>query len=215
MKKTILAILVFLFGASREMIHAQDVPSQDSVPFFIYGNAGIAYSTGNLLVSGGATFVSRRLWGLSADFQHYLFTATEKPSDYNPGLVVLGNGNPNDRIQSISVRADIEILTTRPMIRLGLEAGPAIDFYRRCHFESDPNSGFLSGNYIMSTSTQAFGALSFRIKSEFLFSKFFGMELALMGNVNGYELFGGIEASMLFGRLRHDLPKKNQDAEQE
>jgi hypothetical protein len=161
-----------------------------------------------MLLGAGATTILSNNWGIAADFQYYRIRAAELPSDYRTGLFLFGDGIPKDQVQAISLRLDREFPSRTPFLRFGMEAGPSLVLYQRCHFTRDPNPDFLSSNYITTNSHQASAGFSIRVKSEVLFTWFLGMEFAVVSTINPFESYAGIELGLVFGLLRQQARLK-------
>ena len=96
-------------------------------------------------------------------------------------------------------------------IWFGLELGPSFVQYRKEVETLNPAYGgtswvfdkYLRDNIILNTI-----GFSSRVKFDWMFSKYWGLELALFSNINRFKSNWGIECCLLFGKLNKHVSEK-------
>ena len=91
------------------------------------------------------------------------------------------------------------------MFRFGLEAGPSLTTFSEAYF-SRPSSFTLFGpsHTIDYRRYPDVMGVKMRLKSEFLFTPVFGLELAIISNINQYRNIFGVEICINLGHVRDD-----------
>jgi hypothetical protein len=173
---------------------------QDGYLSGLYLNMGLGKSNSLIMGIGLNLFYSNN-WGGSLSCNYFTQRAVELPPDFYGGFTYLED--PTDHIVSYSVRLMREIPTSVDQIRFGIEGGVSMVQYQRAHFLYSPQGWFsLNSNYIVTYSKSNTLGLSFRAKAELPFTRIWGMELALISNINKYQSYVGCELHTTLGMLR-------------
>jgi hypothetical protein len=171
----------------------------------IGGGAGI--TKGSTLGIGWNMIYSNH-WGGSISYGNYNKKAKELPDDYQAGYPI-GNENPVDELYSLSIRILREFPLSAKLIRFGVECGPSLILYIRAHFLYDIHGGGNYSNYGITYSYQYSAGLSLRAKAEFPLTRFLGLELAAISNINKYQSYVGVDLNLTLGYVRDRIkPKK-------
>ncbi len=165
--------------------------------------AGVAIS-GNMF---GASFnyVLSNNWGINASYRMHMRVAEELPIDYSPGFTIFSDGRPDDYLHTISLRLSREIPTSSQEVRFALESGISIVEYQRCNFYKSTASGWFGSNYGYTRTNKISVGLSLRAKTEIIFGRKFGMEVATIANINQFQSYFGGEIALNFGMLRRKI----------
>ncbi len=147
-------------------------------------------------------------WGGSISYDNYSKKAQELPDDYQAGDPI-GNENPVDELNSLSIRLLREFPISVKFIRFGVECGPSLILYNRAHFIYEIHGGAYGGNYGIHYSFQYSAGLSLRAKAEFPLTRFLGLEIAAISNINKYQSYVGVDLNLTLGYVRDRIkPKK-------
>lgn len=199
MKKLILIVnLLFLAFP----IYGQDtIPTakeKESSIVYINFDGGIATGKSGGVVEIALNVIIPTNWGLSCGYSENFKTAKNLPSDYHS----LWYGDPTDHLTALSLRLNKVFPTHSKKIRFGLEAGPSLIIYKELRFEKNNNSGWFNNTYNTNEDKQISIGLSLKAKVEFPLSRYFGLELAAISNINGKQSYVGIMFGISTGVLR-------------
>jgi len=210
MKNTILFTALFMFLIPQTLFcQAKKASTEKTKLTAIYLDIGVGVAKGTLS-GGGLNFILSNNLGGSFSFNELVIEAKKLPNDYKPSSF-LGYriGNPEDKVQSYSLRFLKEFPTNNIKVRFGLEGGPSIVKYTAKEFVksvSQPISLFIlfgeTSNYKSTTTTNNTIGASFRAKMEFPIGRWIGLELALNSNINQYHTYVGAEIHMTVGLVR-------------
>jgi hypothetical protein len=185
-------LVTFLFILLPAICVEKMVPDENRLR---YGSFGIGYGTGTF-VTGGYTSIWNHI-GMSVSTKGLWYSA-DLPSDYTGFFT-------NDNVFMISMMAvyqGSEDETTNTCV--GVELGPSFINYRREVEIRNPNygSGWVIDNYLRDNVIINTIGLSSRVTFDWMFSSYWGLELALFGNINRFKSSIGIEFNILFGKLK-------------
>jgi hypothetical protein len=171
-------------------------PSPKRIKGWVSLRIGTSYSIGI-----AATAVFKNTLGLSVNYKYCQVKAQNTPDNYWS----LG-GYPTDRLGILSFLFVKEFYFKMNRIpRLGLEAGPSLTTFSEAHFSKRSSFALFGPNYETNYRRypNVMGA-TIRFKTEFLFTPVFGLEVAIIGNINQYVNFFGAEICINLGHVRDD-----------
>ena len=158
----------------------------------------------------GLNVILANNWGTTINFKGSAIKANNIPSDYQAGLVIFGNGTPTGdlSIASIDIVRAFPVEGTR--VKYIVEAGPAFVNYQTLTFTKNTsnNGGWLSlsSNYDIATTNHFSYGLSIRGSIQFPFTRVFGVDIGIYGNVYSKGIVTGLEALFMLGKV---YDKKN------
>jgi hypothetical protein len=212
MRKIIWAALFSIMFLFPQFISGQNVDTAKKINIckaYLDGGPGITNESEEE-VGAGLHLILLNNWGASVSYNVYFPEAVDLPANYYSGLCLFGNCKPNDNLTSTSLRVMREFPTKTKLIRFGIEGGFSFVGYKKAHFSYNSNQGFFDSNYIVTYSQKYSGGVSLRLKAEFPFTRFAGLELAMVSNINPYLSYVGMELTMTLGVVRDRIkPKKN------
>jgi hypothetical protein len=178
-------------------------PSRTKIPYF-HAEGYVGGNTGLVFGLAAKLYFSNTLI-LGVDYNSSNFDAVKLPGDYEPGFAILSDGIPEDNIKSYSVLFGLYLPAGNSVARVALEAGPGFKTYTETNFIPHPPSnswiGF-SSNYDTYYKRYNTVGLSAEARVEFNISRFVGLGLGAILDVNDYKVLPGIKYSLLVGKLR-------------
>jgi hypothetical protein len=208
--KTLLLPIVFIFcvhistaQSSKDSFHLKKMP-------FVYFENGAGKSHFNF----GITLSLKNRWGINFSQRVNEYRAENYPSNYSPGLCFFGSCEPKD-VKNISTIQIQKIFFTKfPEVRYNLAAGFGEITHTKLSFTPAPrSSGWFNFSSNYNISEQKKYSIGFIASSsiEFPVGRIVGFKattFAFITNIKSYSK-AGIELSILYGRVREKLKKKN------
>jgi len=204
MKKAIITTISLLVLICSQAI-AQNI-YQDSLGTTPFSSAQFYLGLGVYVPApiGGVfavTAFSQKGWGGSCTIKIQSPNAKNLPADFSPGLIILGDGIPDEYIKTVTLRALKEVPTDAASIRFGFEVGPAFESKRTLE-NFRKKTEWLSANYSYDQVTHRSLGLSIKGKMEFPISKYFGFEFGLTSNLYAQRSYLGFDLLLTLGQLR-------------
>ena len=153
----------------------------------------------------GGTIILSDNWGGSVYFRANFLEAKNLPEDYVDFVLFLpfmSNGIPTDIVQVLSFNLLKEFPTHSKLIRFGIELGPSWTNVQIAHFTPKDYVPGLGSNYNIIREGKNSIGLSLKVKAEFPFSGFAGLELAAYTNINKYQSVIGLDLCVTLGLVR-------------
>ncbi|MCM4159926.1 hypothetical protein FHG64_05630 [Antarcticibacterium flavum] len=198
MKKTlILLFILFCFNT----VHAQFAQNHA-----IYHSAEV--SAGNYLgVDINANYVLRESYSFKIGYSGFIRRPVAAPENYSSGIIgllTLGLANPYDQLQNIQLMAGkVYKFNKKGTIRANLSLGVAFTIINEpTNWEPVETSSFLAQNYTYDY--QSYNTLSLIInpKLEFPFTRYYGLSLSPLLQINKDRMYFGIGIGQMIGLLR-------------
>ena len=215
LKNTLLTLLCVLL-AGNPACAQEEVPA-DKPSFFtpealyLSGGAGgnfVPASRGGFTVSYRLTGVLANGWGLSVG-QHSGFIANRnEPAEFHYATPSEESTNMSfDLFREVDLCAvrKFWVRGARQQLRLGIEAGPALVHTEIKEYSPLPllvTNNNSTPRYRAETVSQNVAGLQMTLNATYLPTQFFGLELALWGNLNRVQSFVGLEGILVLGRLK-------------
>lgn len=202
MKTLIFRTIYFIFSLLPIYNYAQENSTviQKTRTSKLYLNFGLGILESSGKIGGiGLNAISSNNWGFSLSWNFYSISAEDIPPDYFGGLISFP---PYDNTTSFSIRILKEFDPFTKFIRFGIEAGPSMALYKKVIFTPYNSTSFWGKNYETSTSSKSLIGLSLRAKIEFPVAGFFGIEIAIISNINKYQSYVGSELHFMLGKVR-------------
>ncbi len=170
------------------------------------------YTTGELNLGNyigfdmNLNYVYQEKYSFKLGYTGNLRKPKSQPDDYSPGLLgvfLFGLDNPYDQLENYQIGAGrIYKLNEKGTIRLNASFGIGYTVIREPDNWERINSGFLEENY--SWNYRKYNTVSFILnpKIEFPFSRFFGLTLSPMLQINKDRTYFGIGIGQMLGLLR-------------
>ena len=161
---------------------------------------GIGYNEVNV-VGLNSTFILSNDWGGSISYQQSFLRTRNIPDDYSPGLCLFDCSQLDyTRVLALKILKEFPISTK--LIRFGIESGPSWVEYYFARFRPGNFSGGGSSNYTLYYDVKNTVGLVLKAKVEFPLTRFAGLELAAMVNINEFKSFIGMEINWTLGVVR-------------
>ena len=194
--KYITAVLAMTVLCSVQTISGQD--TLRNRPFFV--GAGFTYPLGPVFVVGA---YHKSGWGAVLEARYTGTNAKNQPSDYSPGLVILGDGGLKDNVRFVSFRVLKLTPTEQKRIKFGLEGGlTLVQSVTLNNFKYDFNHGWLSENYTYSSDKKNTLGVSFRGKIEASLNSWSSLELGFSAILNQQNPYYGIDLTATIGSFQ-------------
>lgn len=202
MKKLILILLVTI-----SYNHAN---AQFSENHAIYGSGEINF--GNYFgIDLNVNYVYQEKYSLQLGITGNLRAGKSRPEDYRSGLaqaMFLGLANPYDQLDTYKISVGkIYKLNEKGSIRANLLFGIGITSIREPYNWQRRDGGWLGENYSWDYHRYNTVSLIINPKIEFPFTKFYGLTLSPMLQINKDRTYVGIGIGHMAGRLRKNTPK--------
>jgi len=208
MKKALVIFVAFI-GLINISLSAQNASNtaqkgyMTASPFFV----GLGGSVPSGFVISGGTF-GRRGWGGSLTYHFWRPNAKTLPSDFDGGYGIFGDGSDKikDKINMTSLRVSKVFATASEDLLFGIEAGPsAVTSATAEHFISIPVSsiwGFYGRNYDYEIIKRTSFGVSLKGAIGFRFSRFLGLDLGFLSNINPVRPYYGLEILGTIGKFQ-------------
>lgn len=182
---------------------AQENKKFNFKPNLVYAHAGV----GSNQHSFGLNLIHKNNIGLSLSYNE-MSKAAQVLEWYERQTCFLGGDcSPQDYVKTINLRPSITFPTKLKFIRFGFEMGPSFvksEIAYKVYEEINQNYRPWKLHY---NNNQSIG-LSYVSKIEFPVSRYFGMQVACVGNANKYRSYLGVEFHAIFGIVRDKKLKK-------
>jgi hypothetical protein len=208
----IVTCLVFFFSVSNKLAHAQvDSNYKKERKLFYYFSPNLSITNKRIMPGIGFTLFTRTGWGISTEVKATIIEAEQMPVDFRPGLVLWGDGMPDDRYVFYTVAITKHFPTRNRRIVPGLQMGIAFtDKNVSTNFKKTvPCTSFncswsfdLGSNYDYEIKRTKNTGVFLKPELNYLFSKHIATKLAPWVIVSPKYVFYGVEFSLLLGRIK-------------
>ncbi|HRK26040.1 MAG TPA: hypothetical protein PK239_02000 [Chitinophagales bacterium] len=195
-----LCFLLFTFLPKKANAQPSGAPKLAPYSSSFYLNLGGGGGTGGSL-GVGLNYVSAKNTGFEVSYRFFTPRAKNMPSDYQPGLCIFGNCQPDDYAHFINTMFKFHKALNAKPVRYELSAGPGLLLYNEAHF-TPQNGGWFGSNYHIYREMKLSAGLSVRGALSVWLLKRFGIEIAVFTNLNPMRSVVGAEVYLLLGRLR-------------
>jgi hypothetical protein len=197
--------------AQAETLHLQDSLWKDPIDTTSIHMAGNVLNLGLAIGypwSAGAhiSILSWRGMGLGFGIKLSKIRSSEHAVDFKKATIDL---KPGDILITYSLFFIKEFPTERKNIKAGLELGIAFVDYAAARFEDQNIGSFMeqfsslgSSNYYIGYAHRYTIGMSYKLRLNFPFRDYMGMEMALAGNLNMYKPYIGFELGWTINRRR-------------
>jgi len=207
LRKEKIVYLIALFGVLSNNIYSQtDSPGRDNVHLSeYYAGIGIGFGHKGFFRGLCGTFVSSNDWGGSICVKKDSYKSENIPGDFfETQFVIFG---PRDKVNFISLKLLKEFPSSGKKVEYAIEAGPSLVNQKIAQFSINPNYpnggiwGLPVNKYIKSYAKEESIGISLRAKVEFPIVSYFGIEFAIISEINRLQSFTGLECCLNLGKI--------------
>ena len=182
---------------------AQENKKFNFKPNLVYAHAGL----GDGQFSLGINAINSKNWGLAVGYNSMTKKAKVLEPNEGKSCFLGGDCSPNDYIKSLALRPSYTFPTNVRFLRLGVELGPSFNKSEIAYKVNQENNLGIKSWDLKYNHNYSVG-LSFSTKIEFPVSRYFGMQVACVGNANKYRSYLAVEFHAIFGIVRDKKLKK-------